>query len=229
MRLDKFLAQGTGLSRAEVKKKIKYGQVIVDKAKVNDPARQINGEQVLLNGKPVLAAKARYLMLYKPAGYICATRDTHQATALDLIAEPHKEKLQIVGRLDKDTTGLVLMTDDGQWNHKITSPNRQCIKKYSLTVDKALTPALIDQFALGIQLKGENRPTRPATLRIIDKHKAEIEIQEGKYHQIKRMFAACGFHVEQLHRYQVGAIKLDKALQAGDYRFLLEEEVTSVD
>ncbi len=172
----------------------------------------------------------RYFMLHKPAGYICANRDGHHPVALDLIHEQRRDSLQIVGRLDIDTTGLVLLTDDGQWNHRITAPASQCAKSYCVELAQPITDSAAKQLCDGVQLEGEKKLTKPAQLAVIDTEGRQVRlvIQEGKYHQVKRMLAAVGNHVVSLHRESVGNVVLDAALVAGDYRALTAAEVASI-
>ena len=233
MRLDKYIANTTDFSRTETKRLIKAGEVRINGQMVCNPAEKLKQtdtvtleQTVTLQPMVLSTPRPRYFMLHKPAGYVCATKDSEHPIVTDLLSgEPNKHRLQIAGRLDKDTTGLVLITDDGQWNHRITSPNQQCSKHYRVRVARPLHSGLIEQFAAGIQLRHEKGPTRPAQLRIIDEMQAELVIQEGKYHQVKRMFAAIGNHVTHLHRSQIGALPLDSHLQAGQYRSLRTEEI----
>jgi len=147
---------------------------------------------------------------------------------LDLLDEPNREKLQIAGRLDIDTTGLVLITDDGKWNHAVTSPRRNCKKRYYLCTAEDIAEDAITKLNKGIMLKGEKQRTKPASLEILYKNEARLTISEGKYHQVKRMFAALGNHVDKLHREAIGAIELDTGLEEGEYRELSHEEVSSI-
>src|SRR5699024_3382527 len=155
-----------------------------------------------------------------------ASHDALHPTVFYFIDEPASQKLHIAGRLDIDTTGLVLLTDDGQWSHRITSPKHHCCKTYLVTVAEPLTPDKIKIFADGLLLQGEKQPTKPAVLDIIAPYCARLTISEGRYHQVKRMFAAVGNHVTALHRQQIGDIKLD--IEAGQYRPLTEQEIASV-
>ncbi|KES14475.1 16S rRNA uridine-516 pseudouridylate synthase, partial [Gilliamella apicola SCGC AB-598-I20] len=164
-------------------------------------------------------------MLNKPQGYVCSTDDPDHPTILYFIDEPMSEKLHSAGRLDLDTTGLVLLTDDGKWSHRITSPKHHCEKIYQVTVEQPLTTNLIEIFKQGIQLKSEKTLTEPAKLIIIDDYHAELTISEGRYHQVKRMFAAVNNHVTQLHRKQIGNIVLD--IPEGEYRPLTQDEISS--
>lgn len=227
MRLDKFIAQATHYSRSEVKKLIRLNAITVNDLAADNSGINIHPEQdqISLYGKPVLAQQARYFMLYKPQGFVCANRDSEHPTVMDLLNETKQHKLQIAGRLDKDTTGLVLLTDDGQWNHRLTAPSHNCQKIYKVTVTEPLPKAAIEIFKQGILLKNETKPTRPATLTILDDFHAELAITEGKYHQVKRMFAALNNHVSELHRQSIGPIALDKQLTPGQYRPLTLKEI----
>lgn len=230
MRLDKFIAHATGLSRSEVKKHLKGRAIRVNEQVVPQGAMILGkDDRVTLNQQPLSIAPPRYFMLYKPAGVVCANSDAEHPTVIDLMEEPQADSLQIAGRLDKDTTGLVLLTDDGQWNHQLTSPARGKQKTYQIETAEALTPALVDTFARGILLKGEKHPCRPAKLHIHSSHSASLIITEGKYHQVKRMFAACGNKVTSLHRSAIGAVCLDPTLAPGDYRPLSAEELNLLD
>ena len=229
VRLDRFLSHATGLSRSEVRKLLRSDAVCVDGAVIRDATRQVRAEQEITLDDQVLDwPGARYLMLHKPAGYVCTTGDAHHPPVTELIAEPWAEGLHSAGRLDVDTTGLVLLTNDGQWSHRLTSPRSQCSKSYVATLRDPLTDSLAARFARGMLLEGESRPTLPAHLEPLDTHTARVELQEGRYHQVKRMFAACGNHVEALHRESVGAITLDAELEPGEWRFLSEAEVEAV-
>ncbi|HHJ80676.1 MAG TPA: pseudouridine synthase, partial [Candidatus Tenderia electrophaga] len=169
-----------------------------------------------------------YFMLNKPEGYICATKDSRHPTVLDLIDEPGAHTLHPVGRLDIDTTGLVLLSDDGQWSHGITSPRRQKIKRYLVHLAEPLVAGIEHQFEAGVMLDGETKPTLPAQLKRISATEVELSIQEGRYHQVKRMFAAVGNAVTALHRQAIGPISLDDDLPVGAYRALTEAEVASL-
>ena len=229
MRLDKYISQVTDYSRKQVKALLKANLVTLDGQTVSDPSLHIVTNQVVaVDGETLSSPSARYFMLNKPLGYICATKDSSHPVVLDLLDEPNKDKLQIAGRLDIDTTGLVLITDDGQWNHSLTSPNHKCDKTYYVCTAEAITHQYIEKFAKGIMLEGETKRTRPAVLDILFANEARLTISEGKYHQVKRMFAAMGNRVEELHRESIGGILLDKDLPEGDYRPLTEEEIGAV-
>jgi 16S rRNA pseudouridine516 synthase len=234
MRLDKFIANSTELSRALVHRAVKNGEIEVNGIRAKKASMAVSEtDLVTLDGRRVKAPGPRYFMLHKPLGYVCATKDNEHNTVIDLIHEVNSDRLQIVGRLDIDTSGLVLLTDDGQWNHRITSPKSNCKKIYHVKTADVIEAHYAEAFENGIQLQGESRLTLPATLNTATDtdgscKEAIVSLQEGKYHQVKRMFAALGNHVDELHRAQIGDIILDPDLEPGDYRELLESEINSV-
>ena len=227
MRLDKFLAHHLGVSRTIVNKELKAQKVTVNGDIVKSGAYHVSPDQIVeYDGFEIVPiTENRYFMLNKPQGYVCSTDDPDHPTILYFIDEPMAEKLHSAGRLDLDTTGLVLLTDDGKWSHRITSPKHHCEKVYQVTVEQPLTANLIDIFKQGIQLKSEKTLTEPAKLIIIDDYHAELTISEGRYHQVKRMFAAVNNHVTQLHRKQIGNIVLN--IPEGEYRPLTQDEINS--
>ena len=230
MRLDKLLSNSTGISRSEIKKAIRQGKATIDGGIAKDASTHVNSDHVVtLFGQVVSESQPRYFMLNKPEGYICANSDPEHPTVLDLMLdEPLYEKLNVAGRLDIDTTGLVLLTDDGKWLHNVISPNHQCPKCYIATTKAPISLDSIEQFKVGIQLKDEPKPTRPAKLTIIEPHKAELIITEGRYHQVKRMFGATNNRVTGLHRAAIGEISLDTSLAPGEYRPLTQPEIDSI-
>jgi 16S rRNA pseudouridine516 synthase len=228
MRLDKFLSQNTRYSRSQIHKAIKSQRVSVDGALVSSIDLKLSGnEKIYLDNQLIEPIGTRYFMLHKPLGYVCANSDSENPIVLDLIAANHKQDLQIVGRLDKDTSGLLLLTNDGQWNHRVTAPKHEHVKTYLVTTANPITVETAELFLKGVQLHGEKHLTRPAKLVIIDSHNAKLSIQEGKYHQVKRMFAAVGNLVVGLHREAIGDIQLDHTLAVGAYRPLIPAEILS--
>lgn len=239
MRLDRFLSENAPYSRSEIKKLVKNKYVTINSEVATSPSRIItlNSDRIYLQGEEVKALTPAYLMLNKPPGYVSARVDATHPVVLDLVTANNflghpaafvtfqQFEWQIVGRLDIDTTGLLLMTSDGQWNHRITSPSHACTKVYVAKLDIAVDNTCIEKFASGIRLHGETRVTQPAMLEKIDGQQARVHIQEGRYHQVKRMFAACGKHVISLHRESIGALTLDKHLSSGQCRLLTAEEV----
>lgn len=229
MRLDKFIASVTDLSRSDAKRAIKEHRVAVAGHTVTDAQCEVDvAAQVTLDGRSLRSALPRYFMLHKPEGYVCATKDRSHLTVLDLLREDNLEALHIAGRLDVDTTGLVLLTDDGQWSHRVTAPKSDCEKIYLVRTAEPIDPQAVELFARGLFLHAEKQRLRPARLEIIDSHNARLSIGEGKYHQVKRMFGALGNAVVKLHRERIGAIVLDPALEEGEYRALTDAEVESV-
>ncbi|MGM3174249.1 16S rRNA pseudouridine(516) synthase RsuA [Dickeya lacustris] len=229
MRLDKFLSQQLGISRSLIVRELRAQRVTVDGEVVKSGAFKLLPEhEVAFDGNVLVQQNGpRYFMLNKPQGYVCSTEDPDHPTILYFIDEPVAHKLHAAGRLDIDTTGLVLLTDDGQWSHRITSPRHHCEKTYRVTLEQPLAAETAAQFASGVQLHGEKSLTRPATLEVISPYEVRLTIAEGRYHQVKRMFAAVGNHVVALHRERIGAVTLDDTLEPGEYRSLTPQEVAS--
>jgi 16S rRNA pseudouridine516 synthase len=228
MRLDFYLASGTSLSRKEARRCIQAGEVSIDGTVCRKAATHIRADQkVHWRCHEIQLAGERYLMLNKPAGVVSATEDREHPTVLDLLPSGEHKGLCIVGRLDMDTTGLLLLTTDGQWSHRITSPRSHCPKIYQAGLAEPLSQDALAQLQQGVQLKDEPRPTAPASVSLISAHAIELTITEGRYHQVKRMLAAVGNHVTGLHRIQVGGIRLDESLAPGEYRPLKAEEIAN--
>lgn len=230
MRLDKFLSQQLEISRAIALRELRAHKVTVDGEVVRQGAFKLKPEnQVEYDGNPLhLQFGPRYFMLNKPQGYVCSTDDPDHPTVLYFLEEPTAYKLHAAGRLDIDTTGLVLMTDDGQWSHRITSPRHHCEKTYLVTLESPLADDTAAQFTAGVQLHNEKDLTKPATLEVVSECQVRLTISEGRYHQVKRMFAAVGNHVVALHRERIGDIVMDEDLGEGEYRPLTAEEIASV-
>ncbi len=227
MRLDKFVCECTGLTRSQAGKLIRQGDIVLNGVLCKQPAQQINAtDVVLLDDQQLQLTGPRYILLHKPAGYVCSTDDPDHNTVFVLLDEPNSEKLHTVGRLDLDTTGLLLITDDGQWSHKISSPKHECAKTYRAWLADPVEDSAIAQFAEGVLLRGEKTLTKPAQLEIISPTECLLTIHEGRYHQVKRMFAALGNKVVRLHRERVGPLTLDSSLAEGEYRHLTVEEVS---
>lgn len=226
MRLDKYISNSTDFSRAQVKKLAKSGAITVNDTPCTNPAEKVDSaDSVAIDGALVAPPGPRYFMLHKPQGYVCATRDGENPTVLDLLDEPRLGELQVAGRLDIDTTGLVLITDDGKWNHAITAPKNDCEKIYLVTTSDDIASDTADKFKQGVWLDGEKTITRPANLEILFSNECKLGLSEGRYHQVKRMFASVGNHVENLHRQSVGKIELDPSLEPGEYRALTVDEI----
>jgi len=228
MRLDRYLSHATGLTRSQAQRAIRGGEVTVDGAPVRDPGFHVaEAAAVAFDAGAVAPPHARYLMLHKPAGYVCAARDDRDPTVLGLIDLPRAETLHIAGRLDLDTTGLVLLTDDGAWSHRVTAPRHKFPKTYYVELAAPLTDEARAQLARGVFLHEEKRRCLPALVQPVTTQACRLIITEGKYHQVKRMFAAVGNHVTALHRERIGAVVLDPDLPEGGYRELTTEERAS--
>ncbi|MCB1734177.1 MAG: pseudouridine synthase [Gammaproteobacteria bacterium] len=227
-RLDKFLANNVAdFSRALAQRAIRRGWVAVNGEPCRDAARHIEpGDDVRLDDQPVVAVGTRYLMLNKPLDYVCTQKDSHHPSVFELLPESWRDHLHIAGRLDADTTGLVLITTDGDWSHRITSPNHAKAKRYHVTLAEPLSDADADTLRNGVELRNEKNATRPAELILIDPTHCQLAIREGKYHQVRRMFAAVGNKVVELHRDAIGSIQLDAGLAPGAWRELSVSERT---
>lgn len=224
MRLDKFLS-AQGLSRKQARAAIASGQVLVNGEVQGDPGFILDpiSAQVLFQGRALGYRRHMHLMLHKPAGLLTATTDARQKTVMDLLPEELKRRaLGPVGRLDKDVTGLLLLTDDGQLAHRLISPKWTVEKVYLARVEGALDTTDIQAFQAGIALS--DFTARPARLEILEPDLGRLTITEGKFHQVKRMFAARGKPVLRLHRESVGGVSLDSALECGKFRPLTAEE-----
>lgn len=224
MRLDKFLS-AQGLSRKQARAAIASGQVSVNGEVQGDPGFILEpiSARVLFQGRALGYRRHMHLMLHKPAGLLTATTDARQKTVMDLLPEELKRRaLGPVGRLDKDVTGLLLLTDDGQLAHRLISPKWTVEKVYLARVEGALDASDIQAFQAGIALS--DFTARPARLEILEPDLGRLTITEGKFHQVKRMFAARGKPVLRLHRESVGGMSLDPALECGKFRPLTAEE-----
>ncbi|MGR6873577.1 pseudouridine synthase [Pseudomonas sp. HK3] len=232
MRLDKYICDNTTLTRSLATKAIKSGRIKVNgtKPKSGSQKIQLGVDHVLFDRQEVKPQPlTRYFMMNKPEGVVCANSDGDHGLVFDLMSsEINVNKLHTVGRLDKDTTGLLLVTDDGQWSHQITSPKHHKPKTYRTWLIAPLVDNAEQQVKDGILLKDEVKPTLPATLQRINDNEVLLTISEGRYHQVKRMFAALGNRVVRLHRESIGTLKLDSNLAPGEYRALTEAEVSDL-
>lgn len=233
MRLDKFLSETGYGSRKEVKKLLKQGIITVNNQVVKDAKSQVNEweDQVAYDGERLHYQKYFYYMLHKPQGVISATEDKHDETVIDLLSdEDFREDLFPVGRLDKDTEGLLILTNDGQLAHRLLSPKKHVDKEYFARISGIVTEEDITQFAQGLTLKS-GEAVKPGKLVVdaVDEATGESEIrliiQEGKFHQVKRMFEAVEKQVIYLKRLRMGELYLDEALELGAYRPLTESEL----
>ncbi|ABZ77803.1 pseudouridine synthase [Shewanella halifaxensis HAW-EB4] len=229
MRLDKFICESTSHSRVSAKKALHRGDVTCNGEVVKNSGFKVTDEhEIRLDGEVLTIIGPRFIMLNKPVDTICSTIDEEYPSVISLLDVIRPEDLHIAGRLDADTTGLVLITTDGQWSHKITSPKKECGKRYLLETAESLSDDLVQQFVDGLQLNNEDGLTKPAELEILAPNQARLTITEGKYHQVKRMLAAVGNKVTKLHRESVGAIELDPNLELGQWRYLTAAEIKSV-
>ena len=226
-RLDKFIASQTELSRKLAQKAIKEKRVTVNGAVISAAEIKIDtdSDTVALDGKPLTYKKYVYYMMYKPSGAVSATEDSAERTVLDLIPPQMKRTgLFPAGRLDKDTTGLLILTDDGDYAHRMLSPKKHVVKRYIATLDREPDEGVAERFADGIVL-GDGTVCKSAKAELLGSKRAALEISEGKYHQVKRMTAARGANVIYLRRERIGALDLDPALAPGEWREMTQEEV----
>ena len=226
MRLDKYLTALSIGSRSEVKKFINQGRVTVNDQICKDAGLHVSKEDhVAFDGEKLGAAGGfRYFILNKPAGVITATRDERDKTVLDLLPVGLRRNLSPVGRLDKDTRGLLLLTDDGKLGHRLLSPKHHVAKQYYVETNLPLPEDAGFQFEKGIDI-GDDIPCRPAELEILEDKKYLLTIYEGRFHQVKRMIKALGSSVLYLKRMSMGKLVLPEDLPEGEYRELTEEEI----
>lgn len=229
-RIDKLIASQGALSRSDARRLIQRGAVAVNGSHVRDAGQKADPEtdQITISGQPYFITKYLYLMLDKPAGVVSASRDPKQETVVDLVPEAlRRNGLFPAGRLDKDTTGFVLITDDGDFAHRILSPKKHIPKTYLARLARPAGESLIDAFRAGLVLADGTR-CMEAGLRILEGGEtplAEVVLREGKYHQIKRMFAALGNEVTALRRVKMGALPLDETLGPGGCRRITAKEL----
>ena len=229
MRLDRWLATLSVGSRSEVRQWIRGGQAAVNGRVILDPALSFETEKdsLSLGGKPMDGRVFRHVMLHKPAGLLTAARDAKQPTVMDLLPPVYRGVgCMPVGRLDKDTTGLLLLTTDGEMSHRLLSPGRHVDKRYRALVEGELDEKDTETFAAGMDLG--DFTAKPAKLTVLGPSLAEVVISEGKFHQVKRMFSAVGHEVLQLHRCAFGPLELDPALKEGEWRELTDDEVKAL-
>lgn len=238
IRLDKYLSDNSALTRSQAKRAIGKKTVRVDDNIVCDPGAKINSYTAKVQVDDIVLCNSDkvYIALYKPSNVVCSHEDAHHQTVFSLLesaafnsqlrAAHNSQNLQVAGRLDCDTTGLVLITDDGKWNHKITSPRNKQVKSYMVSLEAPLDQEMQKKLREGVLLKGEAKTTLPAEITSLNNDATEVELKicEGKYHQVKRMIAAIGNHVVALHRHSIGGIELGE-LSCGNWRHLTLKEI----
>lgn len=226
MRLDKFVCKCTELTRSEAIQRIHAGAVCINGDVTTIESVQVHeNNSVTFENRKLIARPYRYLLMHKPSGTVCSNIDEHYPSLFNYLDIDRPSELHIAGRLDADTTGLVLLTDDGHWSYNITVPNKQCSKTYRVALSRAVLPDVAHLFAQGIQLQGEARHTLPAVLVLLNEKEVLLTLTEGRFHQVKRMFAAVGNRVVTLHRERIGEVILD--VDAGHWRYLAPHEVQS--
>jgi 16S rRNA pseudouridine516 synthase len=229
MRLDRFLESKLSYSAQTVRDLFVRRKVTLNGIAVTEGRGRITEFcRVEVDGKVLQARDAIYIMLHKPKGCVSATKDAKNKTVLDLVDIPEKENLHLAGRLDFNTTGLLLLTNDGKWSRKLTQPQQKIPKTYWVKTQSEITPEYVEKFAEGFYFQFEDLTTLPAELKILSSHTAQLTIYEGRYHQIKRMFGYFQNEVLELHRLSMGNISLDENLAAGEYRLLKPEEIASI-
>jgi len=228
MRLDNLISKSLGISRAESKKLIAKGGVKVNGLLQKSKNTQVKDSDAVVYGNEQLEFPERqYLMLNKPKGYICSTVDEVLPSSLQLINIRASKELHFAGRLDADTTGLVLISDDGQWTHRITSPKYKQPKRYLVKLEKTISVSQISELESGVKLKDSDKRTLPASVSRVSDRTIRLTIVEGRYHQVKRMIAAVGNRVEELHREAIGPLELEPSLAVGHWRKLTSKELSS--
>ncbi|MGY3024215.1 16S rRNA pseudouridine516 synthase [Pseudomonas lurida] len=230
MRVDRFLGNLPRFNRKQVRLLLVERRVSVDGVAVSDPHHEVRAfsrvcvdDEVLQAGKP-----ARYFMLHKPKGCVSATADPQHPTVLDFLDEPDKDELHIAGRLDFNTTGLMLITNDGQWSRRLTQPQTKLPKVYRVETEQDIGAHYAATFAQGLYFAFEDLTTQPAELVLLGARTARLSIIEGRYHQVKRMFGHFDNKVIGLHRERMGSLVLDAALAPGQYRALTDDEIGQV-
>ncbi|SDG98356.1 16S rRNA pseudouridine516 synthase [Pseudomonas benzenivorans] len=229
MRLDRFLSNLPRFNRQDARQLLAAGRVRLDGQACRDGCREVRifsrvelDDELLQTGKA-----ARYFMLHKPRGVVSATEHPEHRTVLDLLDEPDKHELHLAGRLDLNTSGLLLLTNDGQWSRRVTAPTGKQPKVYLVDTEDPIDPACVAAFAEGLYFRFEDLVTRPAELQILAPRHARLTLYEGRYHQVKRMFGHFQNKVVGLHRISMGRIQLDDLLSPGQYRALTAEEIAS--
>lgn len=225
-RLDRFISQHLQVNRKHVRVMLARGEVLVDGVVARDIDQVVDEfSHIVCNEKVLQALSPVYLMLHKPVGVVSATRDDKHRTVLDLINREDKQQLHLVGRLDLNTSGLLLLTNDGRWSSGLMSPEHKVEKQYLVTLANPITQDYIAAFQEGMYFGYEDITTKPAKLEIVSEYQACVTLTEGRYHQIKRMFGRFRNPVVGLHRESIGKLVLDSQLEAGQSRELTSDEL----
>lgn len=229
MRLDRFLCEMNLGSRSQVKSLVRQGFVTVNGSTVKSPDQQVNelADRITCRGELLQYRKFVYYMMNKPSGVVSATSDGREQTVISLLGKDAKDGIFPVGRLDKDTTGLLLLTDDGDLAHRLLSPRKHVDKAYRATIDHMLAPEDIRRLEEGLDI-GEEKPTLPARVTILGEREILLTLHEGKFHQVKRMLQAVDNQVTSLKRVSFGGLNLDENLRESEYRELTEEELNKL-
>jgi 16S rRNA pseudouridine516 synthase len=227
MRLDKFICKSTEYALVNALAFIENRRVVVNGIIAIDASHQVHKNNVVMLDSKVLTPRpSRYFLLNKPIDMICSNVDEQYPSVLNLLDVDRETELHIAGRLDADTTGLVLITDDGHWSFNLTSPKNKCEKVYNVLLSRPISADATQRLLEGILLQGESKLTLPAKLHIIDSYNVLLTITEGRFHQVKRMFSALGNRVKSLHRQQIGNLELD--VEIGHWRSLTQAEVEAL-
>lgn len=233
-RLDRFISASSQIPRGDIRKLLAAGRISVDGSVVTDAGLLVDYfSHIVLDGTTIRHNTRRYYLLHKPAGVVSATSDNDHTTVIDTLRsaglpDSNLNDLHIAGRLDRSSTGLLLLTNDGEWSKRMTSPTKNISKMYQVTVGLPMSDDYVDAFRQGMFFPYEGITTRPAELDIVDAHSAIVTLTEGKYHQIKRMFGRFRNPVLSLHRVRIGNIELNDDLKSGQYRALSTREVNSL-
>jgi 16S rRNA pseudouridine516 synthase len=228
-RLDRFISEQMGINRRDVRPLLAQKRIVVD----GSPATDINHvidefSHVTLDDQVLQDNTPSYVMMNKPVGVVSATKDEQHRTVIDLLERPDRHHLHIVGRLDFNSSGLLLLTNDGRWSRQLTTPENNIAKLYRVTLKKPVTEAYVQAFSEGMYFPFEDITTRPAKLHIVSDYVAEVSLMEGRYHQIKRMFGRFDNEVLTLQRIAIGNLSLDPSLSPGQSRALTDREVINI-
>mgnify|MGYP000368133478 CR=1 FL=1 len=227
-RLDRFMSNQCDLNKKEVRLIVAQRRILVDGVVASSVAQQVDSfSHIVFDGEVVQSNQAIYIMLNKPVGVVCATKDDKHKTVLELLDKQY-QTVHIVGRLDLNTSGLVLLTNDSRWSERLTQPERKVAKNYHVTLQNPLSNDYVKAFLEGMYFGYEDITTLPAELKILTSNTARVSLIEGKYHQIKRMFGRFRNPVVGLHRESIGQLKLDRSLNPGESRLLTPVEVSTI-